>query len=243
MSAEQILILAVAAFFIGIAKAGFSGISLISVFLLTETFGAKQQIGVALPMLIIADLIVYPAFRKHGSWRPVWGFLWPTLIGIGVAMWILEAFSEQSMRTLIGVIILCMVAMQVWRKRQPSRVATLAHSRGFGLVAGVFGGLATMLANAAGPILQLYLLSKNMSKMDLIGVGARFFLVVNLLKLPLSAGLSLTTLESLKWSLAMTPVVACAIFIGKFLLLRISQTWFERMVVFFAFVAGIRLLT
>lgn len=243
MTSDQIFILAIAAFFIGIAKSGFSGTSLISVFLLTETFGAKEQIGIALPMLIMADITVYPAFRKYGSWKPVWPLLWPALVGVGLAIWVLNEISNETMRTAIGWIILSMVALQLIRKWKPERVSQLAHSRGFGVAAGVSGGVATMLANAAGPIMQLYLLSKNMPKMELIGVGARFFLLINILKLPLTAGLSLTTWETLKWNAVVYPVLVLAVWIGKKLLAKLPQAVFEGMIVVTAVVAGVRLLS
>ena len=53
----------------GLAKAGLSGVSLISVFVIAELFGAKSSIGVVLPMLIAADLMVFPAYRKYASWK------------------------------------------------------------------------------------------------------------------------------------------------------------------------------
>ncbi|MFC5050380.1 sulfite exporter TauE/SafE family protein [Rubritalea spongiae] len=242
MTSEQIIVLCISAFCIGVAKAGFSGTSLIGVFLMTETFGAKEQIGIALPMLIMADMIVYPAFRKYGSWKPVWLLLWPALVGIGLALWVLNTVSNESMRSAIGWIILSMVGMQLVRKWKPELTSKLAHSKGFGVAAGVTGGVATMLANAAGPIMQLYLLSRNMSKMDLIGVGARFFLLVNLIKLPLSAGLSLTTWDTLKWNFAVLPVIVIAVWIGKKLLVKLPQAVFEAMIIVTATVAGVRLL-
>ncbi|MGJ8672075.1 TSUP family transporter [Rubritalea sp.] len=243
MTPEQFIILCISAFCIGVAKAGFSGTSLIGVFLMTEAFGAKEQIGIALPMLIMADIIVYPAFRKYGSWKPVWFLLPPALVGIGLALWVLNTVSDETMRSTIGWIILSMVGMQLVRKWKPELTSKLAHSRGFGVAAGVTGGVATMLANAAGPIMQLYLLSKNMGKMDLIGVGARFFLLVNLLKLPLSAGLSLTTLDTLLWNFAVLPIIIGAVWVGKKLLVKLPQAVFELMIILTAVVAGGRLIT
>ena len=242
MTTELVIVLAVSAFFIGVSKAGFSGVSLISVFLLAENFGAKESLGVALPMLIMADLLVYPAYRKYGSWRPVWHFLWPALIGIGFALWGLKSFSNETVRLVIGVIILSMVALQLLRKWAPVFFEKMVHSQSFGIAAGVSGGVATMMANAAGPIMQLFLLSRRMPKMELIGVGARFFLLVNFLKLPLSAGLNLITWESLKWDFLMLPFVTLGVVIGKNLLVKVPQKAFEAMVVAFALIAGLKLV-
>ena len=66
-----------AAICIGMAKSGFSGLSLVSVFILADIYGAKASVGLALPLLIAADLMVIPAYLKYGSWRPVWKLLGP----------------------------------------------------------------------------------------------------------------------------------------------------------------------
>ncbi len=207
-----------------------------------ESFGAKESLGVALPMLIMADLLVYPAYRKYGGWIPVWKFLWPALIGIGFALWGLRSFSNVTVRVVIGAIILSMVGMQLLRKWAPEFFGKMVNSHSFGIAAGVSGGVATMMANAAGPIMQLYLLSRRMPKMELIGVGARFFLLVNFLKLPLSAGLELITWETLKWDFIMLPFVALGVLLGKKLLVKVPQKAFEAMVVVFALIAGLRLV-
>src|SRR5690606_32980926 len=78
---------ALAALCIGLSKAGFSGISLVSVFLMADLYGAKPSVGITLPLLIVADLTVYPAFIRHGSWKPVWRLLPATLAGIGAGWW------------------------------------------------------------------------------------------------------------------------------------------------------------
>jgi uncharacterized membrane protein YfcA len=56
---------------------------LITIAVFTDLFGAKEQAGLALPLMIFADLIVYPVFRKHGSWKEVWSLLPAALVGIG----------------------------------------------------------------------------------------------------------------------------------------------------------------
>jgi len=242
------MLVVVAAMSIGISKAGFSGVSLISVFILADVFGAKASLGVALPMLIVADLCVYPAFRKYGNWREVWELLWPTFIGMGVAIWVLAEVSDGLMRKVIGAIILLMVMLQLYKAWKPKVMEKLAHAAGFGLFAGLAGGLATVLANAAGPIQQLYLLSKDIPKMDLIGIGARFFLVVNFIKIPLykmvSKGNSMDLINqtSLLINLCLVPAIVLGVWGGKKLLYKVPQKLFERLIVVFALTAAVRLL-
>jgi hypothetical protein len=236
------LVALVAAFCIGLSKAGFSGVSMVSVVLLADLYGAKASVGLALPLLIAADLMAYPAFLKHGSWRPVWGLLGPTLFGLAAGWWMLDFIPDSAARRVIGGCVLAMVALQVSRRWHPEVFDRCVESRGFGPAAGVLGGFATMLANAAGPVIQLYLMARKVPKMELIGIGARFFLLVNLIKVPLNAKLALITSESLVENARLLPGVVAGIFGGRWLIRHVPQAAFEWMVVVFSAIAGLRLL-
>jgi uncharacterized membrane protein YfcA len=241
MPTEIIIILAISALCIGVSKAGFSGVSLIAVYLLAQTFGAKESLGIALPLLIMADLMVYPAFRKYGSWAQVWPLLFPALVGMTLGFILLQYLPNEVMKPVIGIIILAMALIQILRAFYSAQIERLAMSAGFRYSSAASGGIATVLANAAGPIFQLYFLTIRLPKMELIGVCARFFLVANLIKLPLNAQLNLITKETMMFNLYLAPVLAIGIFVGKKFLHRIPQKGFEYLILIFAMIAGIRL--
>jgi uncharacterized membrane protein YfcA len=226
---------------VGLSKRGFTGISLISVLLFADLFGAKDSVGLVLPLLIIADLTVYPAFRRHGSWRPVFKLLFPTLLGLAIGYYVLGQIDDHQARRGIGLSVLLMVAVQSLRLTHPVQFDRLADSRPFGIAAGFVGGLATMMANAAGPVIQLFLLSRRIPKMELIGISARFFLLINLLKVPLTAKLDLITPQTLWINLLLAPGVLLGVLLGKRIVQHIPQRWFERLVIGFALIAGSRL--
>jgi hypothetical protein len=232
-----------AAFCIGLSKTGFNGVSMVSVILLAEIYGAKASVGLALPLLIAADLMAYPAFIKHGSWRPVWKLLGPALVGLGLGWWMLARISNEDARRVIGVCVLAMVFLQALKRWKPLFFDRLAQSRGFGVSAGVLGGFSTMLANAAGPVIQLYLMARKIPKMELIGIGARFFLLINLIKVPLNGRLALINAESLTDNARLLPGVVLGIFGGRWLISRVPQAAFEWMVVIFSLLAGLRLIS
>lgn len=231
-----------AALCIGLSKAGFSGISMVSVVLLADIYGEKASIGLALPLLIAADLLAYPAFRRFGSWRPVWKLLGPTLLGLLAGYALLDKLDDHAARKVIGGCVLAMVALQGVRRLRSDLVDRWVESTGFAFGTGVLGGFFTMLANAAGPVIQLYLLARRVPKMELIGIGARFFLLVNLIKVPLNAKLALITHDSLLENARLFPGVLVGVFGGRWLVKHVPQAAFEWMVVVFAAVAGIRLL-
>jgi hypothetical protein len=215
---------------------------MVSVVLLADLYGARESVGLALPLLIAADLLAYPAFLRHGSWTPVWRLLVPTLVGLLAGWWLLGRIDNMLARRVIGACVLAMVMVQIGRTRAPEWINRHLESPAFGLGAGVLGGFATMLANAAGPVIQLYLMARRVPKMDLIGIGARFFLLINLLKVPLNARLALITQESLLENLRLLPGVALGVFGGRWLVHRVPQAAFEWMIVVFAIAAALRLL-
>lgn len=233
----------VAALAVGVSKAGFGGIGLIAVSIMVDLFG-KPSVGILLPMLILADLTVYPLYRQHASWRPVWKLLPPTLLGCGAGFlflnWIPD--DDDSARSVIGGIILIMVALQLFRRFSRAWFDRVAHSREAGLAAGFVAGTATMVANSAGPVFQLYLLSRRFEKMELIGIGARFFLLINILKAPFLSGLDFINGESLLFNAKLVPVILIGVLVGRRLVQVVSQRLFEWLVVIFAVLAGGRLV-
>ena len=233
---------AFAALGIGLAKSGFTGASLISIAIFIDLFGAREQTGLALPLMIFADLLVFPLFRKHGSWKELWKLLPASLVGIAGGWWMLGRIDNDAARTLIGSLIVILLGVQMIRAFRPGLLKRMADRPIFGLGAGLGTGVATMLANAAGPIFQLYLMSRKVPKMEMMGIGARFFLLVNLLKVPLNQDLSLITRQSLILDLCLAPAVVVGVLGGKYLLQWISQKWFEWLIVVFALFAAVRMI-
>jgi uncharacterized membrane protein YfcA len=99
-----------------------------------------------------------------------------------------------------------------------------------------------MLANAAGPVFSLYALVHKMKKEDFLGVGARFFLLVNLFKIPFLGNLDLINAESLKLNLLLLPPLFLGIYAGKGLVQHVPQRLFELLLYGFSAIAGGKLL-
>ena len=84
-----------------------------------------------------------------------------------------------------------------------------------------------MMANAAGPIMAVYLLSMKLDKTEFVGTRVWYFFVMNLFKVPFSAGLGLITLESLKFNIFLIPVIFVGGVLGYLLVKYIPQKAFE----------------
>ena len=103
-------------------------------------------------------------------------------------------------------------------------------------------GTSTIMANAAGPVFSIYALVEKMTKETFLGLGARCFLLVNILKLPLVASLDLINANSLKITLLVLPGIFAGIFVGRKIIQLIPQKLFQFLLYGFSVIAGVRLL-
>ena len=230
------------AFCLGVSKAGFPGLAMVNVMIMAELFGAKQSVGIILPLLVVCDLTVYPLFRQYASWNKVWPLLIPAFIGILIGYRLLGSIDNHTARRVIGGIILLMLALQLIRVYRAAFLAHLPDSKGFLWGSGLTIGVSTMMANAAGPAFSIYALVHKMSKSDFLGIGARCFLVLNLVKVPFMTDLDIINPPSLKLDAWLLPGTFLGILAGYRLIARIPQRVFEVLLYFFSLVAGVRLL-
>ena len=96
---------------------------------------------------------------------------------------------------------------------------------------GLLGGFTTMIGNAAGPVLSVYLLSMRKGKMEYIGINAWFFLVVNFLKIPLQ----IFVWDNITWhtftlNLVMIPVIMIGAWLGIRLVKLFPENVFRRFI-------------
>jgi uncharacterized membrane protein YfcA len=112
------------------------------------------------------------------------------------------------------------------------------QAAGYGLSA----GFATTVANAAGPVMNLYLLARRLPKTEFVATGAWFFFVVNLVKLPIYAGHGLIDRRSLLFDLALAPSVVVGALLGRALLHRMPQAIFDKLVMALTVCAAVLLL-
>lgn len=232
----------VSAFCLGFSKAGFPGLALVNVMIMAELFGAKQSVGIILPLLIAADLTVYPLFRRYASWRQVWPLLVPAFLGIVLGYGLLGRMDNLTARRVLGGILLFMLALQWLRSHRNAFLADLPDSRAFRWGTGFTIGVSTMMANAAGPVFSIYALVHRLAKNDFLGIGARTFLVLNLVKVPFMTDLNILNARSLQLDAILLPGTFLGIFAGYRLITRIPQRLFELLLYVFTLAAGIRLL-
>ena len=238
----QWLLLVLGALVSGFSKTGIPGSSILFVAIFPNLIPAKQATGVVLPMLIFADLFAYAVYRKNLEWRRVGRLLPGALAGVLLGWLALGRINDAQTGRAVGGIIALMLALHVWRRRGAADEAAAHAPVWFGPVMGLFAGFTTMVANAAGPVMALYLLAMRLPKLEFLGTGAAFFLVINWIKVPFAAQLGLITAESLKLNLWLLPAVAVGALLGRPVVERVNQKAFENVVLALTSVAVVKLL-
>ncbi|HEY4247873.1 MAG TPA: sulfite exporter TauE/SafE family protein [Lacunisphaera sp.] len=226
----------------GFSKTGIPGSSILFVAIFPNLMPAKQATGVVLPMLVFADLFAYVIYRKNLEWKRV-GLLLPwTLVGILVGWLVLGHVNDRQTTKIVGGILAAMLIMNFWRRRGKVDEAMTHMPVWFGPLMGTFAGFTTIVANAAGPVMSLYLLAMRLPKLAFMGTGAAFFLLINWIKVPFVVQLGLITPESLKLDLYLFPAVAFGALIGRPVIERINQARFESGVLFLTALAVAKML-
>ena len=238
----QWLLAVLGAMSIGFSKSGFAGVGLIHILIFEDLFGARESTGALLPMLIIGDVCAVYFFRQHANWHYVWRILPPTMIGVVVAWVVMHKLDEKMSQRTIGGIVLLLALLQMARMWRPKWFAHIPHAHWFAWSLGLFAGCTTMLANAAGPIVAIYLLAVGLPKSEFVGTGAWFFLIVNIYKVPFSSGLGLIRPDTLVLNACLAPVILAGMLLGRALVYRISQRRFDTVLLALAVVAALRLI-
>src|SRR6266850_207408 len=201
---------------IGVAKTGMPGISTMVAPLMVLTVGdARHAAAWTLPILSAADVFAVLYWRRHADTRKLFSLI-PWVAAGMLAGAIALSLSEHTLRRVIAGIVVLMLLVHIARKRNPQ-----AQVPGSPPFFGIVAGFASTVANAAAPVMNMYLLSRKLPKEQFVATGAWFFLVINLAKIPIYSWHHLFSSRSLMFDLLMVPAVICGAFGGLWIVHRV----------------------
>jgi uncharacterized membrane protein YfcA len=238
----QIFLLIGAAIIIGFSKTGIPGATLPAVAMVAYSFGGKLSSGIMLTALIAADIPAICTYGKYGKFKDVMRVLPPAVAGIILGAVVGNYLNDYQFKLLMGLIVVACLVLLIYREAA-KKTLQVPQSKWFHIAVGVLAGFATMVGNAAGPIMSVYLLSLSFEKNRFIGTAAWFFFTVNLLKVPFHIFMWETiTLETIKYTGLMIPFILVGALLGVLFVKRINEQIYKRLVIAVTVIAAFRLM-
>lgn len=240
------VLMGVAALIIGIAKTSFGGLGSVSVAMLAFVLPTKESTAAVLLLLITGDIVAVLRYRHNADWGLLKGVLPSVVPGLLLGAAFIWAVDDMVLRRSIGALLLISVILQLVAKLRQAPLVDDADDhrppRAFTIGAGIAAGFTTMAANAAGPVMALYLQLSRVQKMRFLGTSAWFYLIVNVSKTPLSAALGLFTPRVLQTALVLIPVVLIGTVIGVQVIKHVKQKAFDLLTLATSIVAATALI-
>lgn len=242
MSLPLLLLAAASALLVGLSKTGLPGVSILAVLLMTEAYphDIRLAVGAILPLLLVGDVFAVMWFRRHADWGRLVRLLPYVLVGMLPGAAVLLWLESSQLRPVIGGLVLLMLLIELCRQRFGWE--HVPHRWWFTAAIGILAGFATLVANAAMPVMSIYLVSQNFDKRQFIGTAAWFFFILNVSKVPIYSTMGMLTPPMLPQAAALAPVVILGALLGVYILSRIPQRFFNTLALTLAGIAAVRLV-
>ena len=248
------IVLGLGAFLVGFSKTGITGLGILAVAMFALALPAVLSTGAILPILISGDIVAVSLYRRHAVWSHLWRLVPWAATGIvcgAIAVAELKKAvpdhiqADHFMSRVIGAIVLTIIGLHLWRQ-QKSRTSDgelpLPNTLWFAAIMGLLAGFTSMIANAAGPIMIIYLLSMRLPKMEFMGTGAWYFLLMNCFKVPFSAHNGQMDRHTLALDAVLLPFALLGTLTGRAVIHKIDQGLFESVALVLAVGAAVKLI-
>lgn len=239
-SVEWLLVM-IAAFLIGMGKAGLKGVDMLNVTLMAIVFGGKSSTGIVLPLLCVADIAAVAYYNRHAQWKYFWKLVPWMMVGILTGVFIGKDMNEVLFKKIIAAIILVSIVILFIMEYRKSK--DVPDHPLFTIPTGLAAGFTTMMGNLAGAFANLYFLAMRLSKNDFIGTGAWIFLFMNLFKLPFQIfywrNINASTL---KVDLVLIPALSAGFWAGLNIVRKINDAQFRKVIILLTLIGSFLML-
>ena len=227
----------------GISKGGFAGLSVLSTPLLALAISPVRAAAIMLPILIVQDAVSVWSYR-HSFVRRTLALMLPgSMLGILLG-WLLAArVSDALVGLVVGLIAVAFVGLALarglgWLAAARARRPSAAPAAFWGTVA----GFTSFISHAGGPPFQVYALPLGLPTQVYVGTTTLFFAVTNFVKLAPYLALGQFSRDNLTLSTELFPLAIVSTLAGVWLVRRVSQAGFLRIIYALTFAVGCMLV-
>lgn len=243
LTAGSWVLLAVAAFFVGMSKTALPGVNTLAVAIFAAILPARASTAALLILLLLGDVFAIAFYRRHADWATLIKLVPTIAAGMIIGAFFLAYSNDTGVQRAIGIILLLLMAVTIWQRRWPSQGSdSLGRLRVARVGYGTLGGFTTMVANAGSAAMSMYLLAARFQVQAFLGTAAWLFALINLSKVPVVVGLGLVSPTTLLLDLMLAPGVVVGALVGWLVARRIKQVIFDWAVIVATIAGAIYLL-
>ena len=224
-----------------ISKSGFSGggLALISVTLLSITYGPLTAIAILMPMLLICDVIALYLNRHYFDYKILISMAPYSLIGV-LAGTILFKFINLSLISIfIGVIALVYVVLNYLIIDTKLKRIPFHGSKSLW---GALAGFTSFILHSGGLPLNIYFMSIYNKKLQFVAGVVFSIALINFFKIIPYFYLDILNFDKVFNYLIFSPIAIIGVVIGHWMNSKLSDKFFFMIINFFIVVASVRLI-
>jgi len=130
--------------------------------------------------------------------------------------------------------------MYYWENKKNKKVPT---HWSFASSMGIMAGFTTMVGNLAGAFSNIYFLAMRLPKNEFIGTAAWLFFLINSFKVPFHIwSWGTINSQSILKSLELVPFILIGLFSGVYLVKKINDASYRKLILFFTALGGVAIL-
>ena len=238
LDSELIWIL-LAAFVTGVSKFSTGGMGMLILPLVMIAVPGPEALGVIIPMYVLTDLLAVSRYRKGINYKVLIHMIPLTLSGIVLGGWILSGTDPAEFTWILAALIALMLVLSVWLEYYPARWMRFPV---VGQLMGLTSGLVSTIANAAGPLLSLYLMEQKLSKEAYVATRAWAFMLINLAKIPVLFMLGFLNQNTMTLGVMGIPGLIIGALAGGWLMAKMNLSQFRWLIRAMALLAVMNLV-
>lgn len=234
-------VVAVVGLLIGLSKGGMGAVLVILVTpLLTLVMPTSDAVSLSLPLLIFADVLALYVYWNQWDMHYVRLMLPSAVLGIAFGTLLLATLPDLTLRRLLGIFTLLFIGYRLLS----ARLLTVRYQPQdwHGYAAGAASGLGSALANTGSPPFTAYMLLQGVSPEVFAATTTLFFAIVNVLKLPAQIVAGVMHFDRVLATLWVLPVIIAGVWLGRWMIRRINQPAFERLLLVLLAIASFVLI-
>lgn len=242
LDTSQWCLAAAAALGLGISRYGFPGIYMLVVVGFAQAMPGTSSMAAIQPLILFGNVMVLRVLLQHICWVELRRIMPSSLLGVAMGILVVRWLPPHGLTRLVGAVVLAQVIWFAVQKFLPQSAAQFSSRTGAIWGIGIIAGIATMVANVATPILTMHLLSAQLARERFAATLAGIFLVLTLVKFPVTYALGFYGGDELSMDLLMIPIVAAGLPLGRWLLRVLPTLWVDGLSIVATCLAAVRML-